>query len=129
MESYFVAALEKLTDDPGNVSREELERRLTACSTCFKREGEFCSVSTFCQSGGCCGGRTPIADAAPLVESACYLGRWAVDGPDSKCDCPGPGYCERHGIEKPAYLHMLCKSSPAYFELWSRQAAEREESK
>lgn len=34
------------------------------------------------------------------------------------CECPLAGYCERHGVNKSAHLHKLCKNHIGYFQMW-----------
>lgn len=36
------------------------------------------------------------------------------------CDCSGPGWCARHGIEKDRYWFQMCRRLPALFENWNR---------
>jgi hypothetical protein len=38
------------------------------------------------------------------------------------CECPGAGFCQRHGFQKDAHNHMLCKSRSDYRALWDRLA-------
>lgn len=36
----------------------------------------------------------------------------------AECTCTGPGWCERHRIEKTALMFKLCQTKPKYFEAW-----------
>ena len=37
---------------------------------------------------------------------------------ETGCVCHGPGFCERHKVEKNQTWYLLCKTAPAYFRLW-----------
>ena len=34
------------------------------------------------------------------------------------CECPEPGWCPRHGVEKSPHLHHLCQHSEKYWRAW-----------
>lgn len=34
------------------------------------------------------------------------------------CECPMAGFCNRHGVQKSAHLHKLCKGHIGYFTMW-----------
>jgi hypothetical protein len=34
------------------------------------------------------------------------------------CECPQPGWCTRHGCEKPPWLYQICRTHPAIFAAW-----------
>lgn len=36
------------------------------------------------------------------------------------CECTGPGFCQRHGINKNATWVRLCKISKSYWDAWER---------
>jgi hypothetical protein len=36
------------------------------------------------------------------------------------CQCHGPGYCERHGVNKTKTWFALCKTSEKYFSAWEQ---------
>lgn len=36
------------------------------------------------------------------------------------CICNGPGFCERHQVNKTDNWHRLCKTNKAYFEAWEK---------
>lgn len=38
------------------------------------------------------------------------------------CECPGAGFCQRHGFQKDAHNHVLCQTRGDYRALWDRQA-------
>lgn len=37
------------------------------------------------------------------------------------CECPLAGYCERHKMNKPGRLHLLCQTNQLYFDRWENQ--------
>ena len=37
------------------------------------------------------------------------------------CVCNAPGWCERHGMEKPEHLWGLCRNRQDYFDSWERK--------
>lgn len=39
------------------------------------------------------------------------------------CECPQPGYCERHKMNKTAHLFNLCQNRADYRELWDGRAS------
>jgi len=36
----------------------------------------------------------------------------------TKCECHGPGYCERHKVRKSPHLWKLCQTREDYFAAW-----------
>ena len=38
----------------------------------------------------------------------------------AECKCTGPGWCERHQIEKTEYTYQLCRTLPAIRNMWDR---------
>lgn len=34
------------------------------------------------------------------------------------CECPNPGFCKRHNMEKGPHLHRLCQTRLDYFVMW-----------
>ena len=34
------------------------------------------------------------------------------------CECPNPGFCKRHDMEKGPHLHRLCQTRLDYFVMW-----------
>ena len=34
------------------------------------------------------------------------------------CECPNPGFCKRHDMEKGPHLHRLCQTRLDYFQMW-----------
>jgi len=42
------------------------------------------------------------------------------DNKKTPCECPGPGHCNRHGVDKSLHLYSLCQNHPGYFNLWEQ---------
>ncbi len=40
------------------------------------------------------------------------------------CECPIAGYCDRHKMNKPGRLHLLCQTNQLYFDRWETQAGD-----
>src|SRR5258708_1830868 len=38
------------------------------------------------------------------------------------CECPAPGWCNRHGCHKEPFWFELCRRRQAYFDLWETGA-------
>ena len=38
----------------------------------------------------------------------------------TKCECKGPGHCDRHQCGKTAHFHEMCRTRPDYFRLWEQ---------
>jgi hypothetical protein len=38
--------------------------------------------------------------------------------PVTGCECPEPGWCQRHGVQKSPHWHHLCQTHPEYFAIW-----------
>lgn len=38
----------------------------------------------------------------------------------TRCQCGGPGWCERHGVQKTPHYHHLCQTREDYFQLWEQ---------
>lgn len=36
----------------------------------------------------------------------------------TKCECAGPGFCQRHGCCKTVHFYRLCKNDERYFRMW-----------
>lgn len=66
--NYAKAVKDHVKNNAKQVETEELERRLTICSTCPQRNKERCSVC------GC-----PLAKKASWESSECPLGKWAKE--------------------------------------------------
>jgi hypothetical protein len=48
------------------------------------------------------------------------LNQYPIYPETTSCECPLPGYCQRHRCDKPDSLHRLCQTEPRFFDLWER---------
>ena len=37
---------------------------------------------------------------------------------ETACECPNPGFCKRHDMQKGPHLHRLCQTRMDYFQMW-----------
>ena len=47
--------------------------------------------------------------------------------PKTGCECTEPGFCKRHGVEKPAHFVRLCQTRPSYFNAWEEGKGPRQQ--
>jgi hypothetical protein len=48
------------------------------------------------------------------------------------CNCPGPGFCDRHGFHKTIELFTLCQNREDYRKIWDEKhsvSAQKKEEK
>lgn len=96
---------------------DEISLLLRTLREIIKREGVTNENLAFDITGGANDLRR-ISDE--LQRKAGDDGLSQMDLPDrtTPCVCPAAGFCERHGVDKPAHWHELCRTRKEYFEMW-----------
>lgn len=58
--------------------------------------------------------------------SAISIRSYCLTSPNetADCECPSPGYCNRHRMNKLGHLHKLCQTQKRYREAWDKAAAD-----